>query len=382
MGLSLLYNLLIALGALLFIPYTWFQSWLTGKGYPSLFDRLGFDIPDSGGRETIWVHAVSVGEARASVGTVKKLRRENPDAFIFITTASATGLNEAKKMLLEANSFRFLPLDFSWIMKRWARKLKPKLLLFIEGDVWYHLARAVKSEGGRIVLLSGRMSERSARRWSLFKPLARKLFNLFDEIHVQNEECKKRFEPLITTVAVQVSGNLKFQAKPQPVDLMALRAAWGAGPWITIASTHEGEEELILDALKPLFSQLRIFLAPRHPERSEAVADLLRAKAIPYCRIDQPNRQERFVLVDRIGELAKCYSLSFASIVGGSFVSSVGGHNVLEPTLYGCRSFFGPYTHHQKDLVQHVLESKKGEQINLDQLVDRLRNQLSVKRRL
>jgi 3-deoxy-D-manno-octulosonic-acid transferase len=366
--MSLFYDLVLGVGALCLS--------FRRKKAPTFKERLGRDIPNSQGKPVLWIHAVSVGEVKAAQPLLKRLRVEYPTFFILVTTTTATGQQEAKRSLLEADAYRILPFDFSWVMNRWAKALAPKLLIFVESDFWYHLIAAVKKQGGKVILVSGKISPRSAARFLKLKPLAQKLFNCFDLLLVQNEEYRRRFAPL-TSRQPLITGNLKFDIAPQPVDLASLKQQWGTGPWLTLSSTHDPEESLLLDALASLLPKIKIFLAPRHPQRSCEVAKLLEDKKIPYCLIDQPDPNARVVLIDRLGELAHCYSISFAALVAGSFTPRIGGHNILEPCLYHCPTFFGPYMQNQEELKQIVLSGGAGKELELDEIAPTLTQLLS-----
>lgn len=361
-----LYDLILIFSLLFIFPGCWWKSWRTGKKYPSLKQRLGVHIPNSGGKPVIWIHAVSVGEVKAAQPLFIRLRKLYPNVFFLITTASATGQEEAKRSLSEADAFAFLPLDLSFVMARWVRKLRPQSVFFVEGDLWYQLAKQAKARGAKVSLVSGKVSEKSAKRFAFFQIFSRRLFSLFDLILVQNEQHLSRFQSFCPHPIV--GGNLKLDLEPKQVDLQALHKIWGTGPWITVSCTHDPEEALLLSHLKPFLNRSRIFLAPRHPERSDKVADLLRSFEIPFCRIDYPDEAAKVVLVDQLGKLSSCYSLSQAAIVGGSYTEKVGGHNVLEPCLYGCPSFFGPHMHGQKELAQLIQFHKAGGELPLDQL--------------
>lgn len=305
-------------------------------------------------KNVIWIHAVSVGEVKASSPFFSLLKEKFPKNIFCITTTTKTGFEEAKK--IPADIHLYLPLDFSFTANRFVRKLDPKLLFLIEGDLWPNLLKAVKKNGGRAILVSGKMSERSFSRFAKFPKLSLKLFSNLDLFCVQSEEHAARFAHF--SEKVQVTGNLKFDMMPQVTRIKPRQ-------FITLASTHEKEEELILDALKNI--DLPLFIAPRHPERFSEVAALLARKQISFARFSE-NREANVILVDTMGQLPFCYSQSKIAIVGGSFVPGIGGHNVLEPALYGSIPVFGPHTYSQKELVQRVLGAKAGLQVDCHQL--------------
>ncbi|HEX2583314.1 MAG TPA: glycosyltransferase N-terminal domain-containing protein [Chlamydiales bacterium] len=360
----MIYNCLLALGFLAFLPKILWES--RKKQFPTFKERLGVDFPDPKGRAVLWIHAVSVGEVKAAKPLFEKIRAESPRAFILVTTASVTGQEEAKRSLSQADAFRFLPLDFSWIVKRWVRALQPKVLLFSESDCWYNLAKQVSKAGGKVALISGKISERSTKRYRWVPWFAKKLFSCFDLLLLQNEEYLTRFQSIIDTPEkLSITGNLKFDAAPIAIDKTCYSLPLG----IAITCTHAPEEEEILDALEGI--DLPIFLAPRHPERFQEVAHLLEQKNIAYVRWSEREKKgggERVILIDGMGLLPIIYTFSKLAIVAGSFSSCIGGHNILEPCLYGVPVFFGPHMHQQTELRDRLLASGAGVQTTLSDL--------------
>ena len=369
----MIFNVALFFYLLAILPKLLFDL-LKGKKHPSLLQRLGASLPNPQGKPVIWIHGVSVGEIKAAQPLFRALKQKHPSAFFLITTTTATGQSEARRSLSEADAFCYLPLDFTFVVRRWVQKLRPQLFLLIESDFWPNLLAAIQRAGGKTILVSGKMSERSFKRFLLFSPLARCLFDRFDLLLVQNQTHHGRFFPFANPSRLHITGNLKLDFQPQIPDTSYWKGKISL-PVITIASTHAPEEEQILDALKNL--DLFLFLAPRHPERFEAVAELLTQKKIPFIRFSQPHLQgERVVLVDAMGRLPLCYSLSRLAIVGGSFIPQIGGHNILEPCLYGAPVLFGPHMHAQEELTARVLEAKAGRQVPLNQLSSSIRDLL------
>ncbi len=344
---------------------------------PHHLRRLFAPIPDPKLKEVIWIHAISVGEAKAVQSLFASLRIAHPTSFFLITTTTATGLAEARRSLPKADAFAFLPIDLRWIVGRWAKKLRPKLFILVESDFWPNLLAAIKKAGGKTVLVSGKLSERSARRFAKVRFFSRKLFGRLDLLLLQNEEHARRFQNLVDPARIQIGGNLKLDHRPTPVDKPAWRQMIAPlDPAITISCTHDPEEEELLNRL-PL-TRLFVFLAPRHPERFEEVAHLLQKKNIPFVRWSRLQEKRggervgegaRVVLVDAMGQLPICYALSRLAIVAGSFQPHVGGHNILEPCVYGLPVFFGPHMYSQKELAARVLSAKAGMQVTYDTLL-------------
>ena len=326
---------------------------------PSLKDRLGLNPPQGGGEHRIWLHAVSLGEMRAATALVKLF---DPRDFL-ITTATATGFEEAKKSFPSAE-VRYLPLDFSWTMRRWLRSFRPSQLLFIEGDLWPNLLQEAKKAHVKTILVSGKISERSQKRLAYFPFLAKKLIST-DLICVQNEEHRARFASL-TNRPIHITGNLKLDIAAKPTQALPI-----SKPAVTLACTHAPEELEILTHLKPHLRRFTLFLAPRHPERFTEVALLLQKLEIPFSLWNHP-AASGVIFVNTMGQLHNCYASSNVAILAGSFSSRVGGHNVLEPCLYGCPVLFGPHMHAQNELAKLVMQAGAGRQVSQDCLSEAL----------
>lgn len=342
-----------------------FLDRLKGKRHPSFFQRCGAFIPNPNHREVIWIHSCSVGEAKAASPLLSALKKEYPEAFFLVTTTTATGLAEAKRSLFEADAFRYIPFDFTWIVRRWANKLRPKFFLLIESDIWPNLLAAIQKSGGKTILVSGKLSEKSAKRFRAISFFSRKLFNRLHLLLVQNEIYRDRFLLFADPNRIHIVGNLKFDIRPKSVNTSFWRHKI---PLLTLSCTHAPEEEQILDVLIDL--DIFIFLAPRHPERFKEVASLLEQKKISFIQWSRLHdfNEEKIILVDEMGHLPVCYSLSQLAIIGGSFTSRIGGHNILEPCLYNAPVLFGPYMFSQEELANHVLKAKAGMQVSMDQL--------------
>lgn len=333
---------------------------------PHHFRRLFEKIPDPKGKEVIWIHAVSVGEAKSVKTLFTSLRSAYPSAYFLVTTTTATGQEEARRSLAGADAFTFLPIDLRWVVGRWVKRLSPKLFILVETDFWPNLLSFIKKLGGKTVLVSGKLSERSANRFALVPFFAKKLFNLVDHFFVQTSEDADRFRSYVEPDRIHIGGNLKLDYSPTQVDTSFFQEKIGlTEPAITLSCTHAPEEEELLDRL-PL-DRYFFFLVPRHPERFEEVAQILEKKKIFYfrwSRLAERRGGERVLLVDAMGQLPICYSLSRLAVVAGSFQPHVGGHNILEPCFYGIAVFFGPYMFSQKELVSKVLAAGAGKQVD------------------
>lgn len=358
----LLYDLCIFLMGLLYLPHALYQMVFKKKYRSSFTQRLGAHLPKRTDtkKQVIWIHMVSMGETRAMIPLYKKLREHYPDAALYLSSTTETGHQEAKRSLPSAEGYFYLPLDLSFLMQRLVKELKPNLLLLSESDFWFNMMHAVKKQGGKVVLVNGKLSERSANRFSRLSLFAKPLFSQIDLFCLQSTEFEKRFSSLIPQEKIRVTGNLKLSIPPKQLskeEKAHFRKEFGIQEGervITIGSTHAGEEELILSLIPSFY---RILLVPRHPERFANVKKWLEKQNLPHV-----------TLVDRMGILSQCYQISELAIVGGSFIPGVGGHNIFEPIQAGIPVLFGPHMETQKELVEMILDAQAGIQIDIKNL--------------
>jgi 3-deoxy-D-manno-octulosonic-acid transferase len=383
---SLFYNFGLLLLAVLMLPKLLWQRFVHGKYRQSLKARLGISLPPftpRKGQEVIWIHAVSMGETRAIILLFHKIRAAYPDTAILISTTTETGHAEAKRSMPEADAHFFLPLDFSWTIRRVIQQLQPTRLILCESDFWLHLLKIAKERGVKIDLVNGKVSERSCKRFQRFTFFTRKLFANFDLFCVQSDRYRDRFVSMgIPDEKIYVTGNLKFDSSAKKMEISesaAFKESLGMAPndqVLVIGSTHAPEEDWILSALSSVWKKipdLKVILVPRQPERFHEVAHLIQQKEIAFRRLSEKKKgNERLILVDAMGKLNQCYQIATVAIVGGSYILRVGGHNIFEPIVFGIPVLFGPHMHSQPDLEEIVLTSGSGKQVNIGQLSENL----------
>ena len=301
---------------------------------------------------SIWVHAVSLGEMTAAAGLVRALRARHRDAGLIITTATATGRARALAFFGDSVTVRFLPYDTPGAMRRFLARTRPCLAVIMETELWPNLFHQCRRFGIPVVLANARLSDKSVRRYRRFGSLFRDVFRGETVVAAQSAEDAARFIAIGADPGrTHVVGNLKFDV---PIDDAVvqrgatLRATrWAARPVWIAGSTHEGEEELVLGAHSQVQGDVPgtlLLLVPRHPERFQAVADLLNRSSFRFERhsSDNPVRPDvQVLLVDTVGELASLYAAVDVAFVGGSLVP-VGGHNLLEPAALGVPVITGP----------------------------------------
>jgi len=243
--------------------------------------------------------------------------------------------------------------------------------------------KIAKERGVQIALVNGKISERSCRRFLKIPVFARKLFGYFDILCVQNVSYRQRFISLkVAPEKIKVTGNLKLDVFVKSVEDEEKRffrkflGITDTDSVLVIGSTHAPEEERLLSSLSSVFKklpELKVLFVPRHPERFNEVAHLMQEKGLKFHRFSEGKRNpERLILIDAMGKLNQCYQIATLAIVGGSYTSRIGGHNIFEPVAAGVPVFFGPYMHNQPDLKELIITAGAGKEVTLEQLPEAL----------
>ncbi len=347
------------------------------KTRAGLRQRLGFyradEIP-SDGTPRIWLHGASAGDLLALSPMIDRLRARFPQARIILSTITNTGYLMAKERLArKIDAVIYAPWDLWGATRRAVKAVAPSLLVLEYTEIWPNLIRAAHASGARIALTNGRFSAATMGRYKLlFTLIGNPLADLDLFLMREEEEAERVLALGAPKQRVLVTGNTKFDAlvstKEVPEDI-ALRAAFNmpvaARVWIA-GSTHEGEEELLLQVYKRLlvdFADLRLVIAPRYIDRAERVVALIHEAGLSAGLRSTGNASAAQVLVlDSIGELARAYRLATLVFVGGSFTTR-GGQNILEPAAQGRPVLFGPHMENFRDSVQ-VLVGRGGIQVN------------------
>ena len=354
--------------------------------------------PSSDGKRprVFWVHSVSVGEVVAARGVIREIRAAYPDGRIYASTITETGQAQARRILTDlVDEIFYYPLDLSWIVRRFLNRIRPDVYIMMETELWPNLLLQCRQAGVRILMMNGKLSERSYRLYRQFRFFFAPVLSGIDAFCMQTRLDAARMKELCGHGAqVFVTGNCKFDSVPKPLNLSAraaLAARWKLDlmhPVVAVGSTHPGEEEIIAraaTALKGECSGLTWLVAPRHVERSDAVCKLFADAGLSVSRASQPTVTRPDVLVlDVMGELANAYSLGMVGVVCGSFVP-IGGHNLLEPAVYGIPVLFGPHMQKQPELLRFFTESGGGVQVDgreLGPMVRRLLQDSDERRRL
>jgi 3-deoxy-D-manno-octulosonic-acid transferase len=368
-----LYSLATLLFLLLASPYLLYQAVRYRKYVGSLPQRLGY-LPVSfnlDAESSIWIHAVSVGEVLTARALIPDLRAAYPTLRLFLSTTTMAGQEVARRNVQGVDAVFYFPFDWSFIVRRTLRLVRPRLFVMMETEIWPNLLRECRRANVKTILVNGRISSRSYPRYRLIKPLFKRVLANVDRFCVQGEESRRRLIDLGADPArVIVTGSLKFDSLNVPVAPSHTRPRdrvlrfFRMSPSrvvIVAGSTMREEERALLKAfrrVKGMSAHPLLILAPRHPERFGEAVDFSRQAAFVTVRrselpIDDEPRAE-VVVLDTIGELAQVYQVATVVFVGGSLVD-MGGHNILEPAVFGKPIVFGPYMQNFSEIVNAFL---------------------------
>ena len=362
------YNLLLWLLAPAAVPLVALRMCWRGRTWRRVWESLGFP-PRSLKQErpgAIWVHAVSVGEAQLAAPLVRRLRERFPDRSIVVSTSTPTGQDIAREKLSRwADPIFYTPFDFPWAVRATLRAVKPALLIVLETEIWPNLFREAKRHGAGLLLANGRISDKSAPRYMKLRRLFAPVLAECDWILAQSQLDAERFVATgAPAEAVQVGGNLKYDFEPGSAELPGPVAELleRLRPEVVLAagSTREDEEALVAEAFRRIVEsrpRSLLVVAPRHPPRFDEAYEALRASGLPVLRRSQLPAEgslPAILLLDSLGELPSLYARATAVFVGGS-LNGWGGHNVLEPALYGKPVVVGPFMQNFREIADRLL---------------------------
>jgi 3-deoxy-D-manno-octulosonic-acid transferase len=327
-------------------------------------ERFGFGIPAMQGG--LWVHAVSVGETLAAAPLVNAWRKAHPDQPVFISTMTPTGSARVHAIWGDAVGHAYAPYDLPWAWALFLRRVRPQALVIMETELWPNMIHAARSRGIPVMLANARLSERSARGYYLAGWLSRPMLGELSCIAAQDESTAARFRDLgVPDARISVTGSVKFDITP-PADIQArahqLHVEWKLASRLVVvaASTHSGEDIPVLMAFAAVRARHKhalLILVPRHPERFENVASIVRQKRLGLARRSRGEAvtpETAVLLGDSMGELMLWYALADVAIVGGSLVP-VGGHNVLEPMALDVPTVSGPHVHNFQTIANELV---------------------------
>lgn len=382
-----LYSLLISLLSPLFVLRLLVKS-VNEPGYRRQWWRrfaLGMPSRVRSGDGLIWVHAVSVGELLAVAPLVERMLQEWPDKAVLITNTTPTGSEQTQKLFGGRVEHTWFPFDTPLVTGAFLRHWSPQLVVMVETEIWPNIMASAREQGIPVALVNARLSARSARGYARFGEFTRQTLKGFSLIAAQSKSDDRRFRRIgADPDAMQVVGSIKFD-----IDLAArrgqlevIKSELGSDiksrPLWAAASTHPGEEQLVIDAYQALRQRgiaTRLLLAPRHPNRTGDIIKLLEKAGLSYQRRSERvaiNVDTDVLIIDTLGELSAFLGLADAAFIGGSLVPR-GGHNPIEAAAWGCAVITGP---HVINFATIVRDMERGGAIRVvvdqEELADRL----------
>lgn len=366
-----LYSLLLYLIS----PLAMVRLYLRSKKAPEYWqrkrERFGFFSLPASDKPIIWVHSVSMGETIASGPLVKQLQKNYPTHRVLITTMTPTGSAQVSKIHGDSVDHVYASYDLPGAVRRFLDKVQPVMTIVIDTELWPNTIAACHKRSIPVLIINARLSERSARGYGRFSFLTRPMLKEIDMVAAQNHETGRRFLELgLPKQQLNVTGSIKFDldvAQEIITTGQALRNKWqqGMGSDIRIlvaASTHEGEDQQVLDAFKTILAEspeVRLLLVPRHPERFDSVHQLIKDNQLSVVRHSQrtqPSDETRVILGDTMGEMMKLFSASDIAFVGGSLVPT-GGHNMLEPAALNLPVLSGPHVFNFEEISESLIQA-------------------------
>ena len=372
--MRIILDLLYLLAGLAYSPLVIYRA-VRHKRYRTGWDqRFGKITRRSPHKKCIWLHAVSVGEVNAAKTIVKELENRFGDFEIIISTTTDTGFARATSLFSEKHQVFYFPFDFSWIMRCAFSNIRPAICLLMELEVWPNFVQIAQQSNIPVIVVNGRISDKSFSRYKKIRPIAKKIFSKISLTLAQTEQYARRFIELgcLDEKAI-VTGSLKYDTaqiadKVEGADVLAAQIninderLWVAG------ATGNDEEKILLDVYQNLkqqnqFSDLRLAIVPRKPERFDEVAQLIERRGFPLIRYSQiknntaqlPANNQMIILGDTMGDLRKFYSLATIIFVGRSLVP-MGGSDMAEAAALGKCTIFGPHAFNFKQTVDVLLK--------------------------
>lgn len=365
--MQIIYTLLLYL----IQPIVWLKLLWRSRKAPAYrqrwLERYGF-CKNKVKANGILVHAVSVGETIAAIPLIKALQQKYPQLPITVTTMTPTGSERVKSLLKDSVSHVYLPYDLPGAIKRFLKTTKPKIVIIMETELWPNFINQCYKQKIPLIIANARLSERSAARYGKLGKAVKQLFSKISMVAAQNQQDGERFVSLgLPADHLAITGSIKFDinlSNEQHQKINQLTQQWQLKrPVLIAASTHSGEDEIILTAFKKLLlkhANLLLILVPRHPERFKTVEKLISDSGFNYLKRSTnqtPTAQTQIVLGDTMGELLELYAMADIAFVGGSLVKQ-GGHNPLEPALHHMAIITGEYFFNFQVICEQLIEAQ------------------------
>lgn len=363
--LNKIYDILIFVCMSLNIFYRFFKSHKNSLIKRYAYERLGkIKIKQISGKNVYWIHAVSVGEVGAAKIIARDLKQLDNQAYVIVTVFTLTGYEETKKYPELLDESFFCPIDTTYFIRRFIRKLNPIGLIIIDGDFWAKMILETKKKNIPIFVVNAKLSQKSARKYSSLQKITKKIFYSLTKVYAQNKEYAKRFEFVgVAQKNIFTCGNIKNSVTPKYIseeELFSFKQEYGlfSEEIVSFNSIHPEEIPIVskaIEILKENKPKLDVIITPRHPVKFDSPKSLNNTfleKSASFVS-DAENKivkNNGIVWINKMGIMPFVYSCSKIAFIGGTFSQKVGGHNIIEPCFYDTPSIYGPYTHTQKSL--------------------------------
>lgn len=378
-----LYNLIIPLIALLALPFISIAFAMQPKLQAGFYKKIGKYEFKKNKQETVIFHAVSVGEVNAIEQLIIKTREKHPDINIILTTTTKTGQDVANKKLSKyVTQITYFPYDFIFSVKSFLNTYKPSKVIIAETEIWPCFSSTAKKMGIKTYIINGRISPNSYIGYKKFSYFFKSILSNYEAILMQSESDANRIIDIgANPDKTKIMGNLKFDICPTLTKLqinnLKKEMKLGDNRLLIAASTHNGEDEIILNVYKKLkgkFDDLKLLIAPRHPHRYSQVEDLIKSYNFKFGRrTDKDTFDDNdIIMLDTMGELSNFYSIGYLAFIGGSF-SQTGGHNPLEANIWSKPVISGPAVFNFRDIYSIVVNENAAKIVNTqEELLEKL----------
>jgi len=373
-----IYNILLNFAFIISFPYLLLRALLEKGGVWERMGRLSKEkVKFLSTKNIIWLHAASVGEVKALSTITPQLKKENPEISLIVSVVTKSGRKEAERILSVGKEVEFIfyiPIDLKRFVKGVLASLNPSALIIVETELWPNLIKEAKQKRCWVALINGRISGESLSKYLLLKSLFAVTLSYVDLFCMQSEEDAERIKKLgAEKDKIKVLGNLKFDrmiTQISEVDRNMLKEKLSIPVDLKVmvgGSIRNGEEEILVRVFKRLKKDgesLLLLLAPRYLDRMRKIEKMLFLQQLDFIRKSELGgkallKNQRIILLDTMGELAWIYALADVAFVGGSLVP-IGGHNLLEPAVYGIPVIFGPYVDHFKTAADLLIQCGGG----------------------
>ncbi len=363
------------------LPFVPLKLWWRGIKQPAYRqywrERFGF-YQLKATKPVIWLHCVSVGETRAAQPLIKALQMQYPDYQILLSHTTPTGRETSEQLFADSVQRVYLPYDLPFAVERFLKHFQPKIGLLMETELWFNLIAACKKSNIPLLLLNARLSEKSAIGYAKLGKLVTEGLQSLNAVAAQTADDAARLQTL-GAKNVQLAGNIKFDVKPPANALeqgLKLRALLGEKIVFLAASTREGEENLILEAVKDL--NILTMIVPRHPQRFDEVEQLIKAAGLHYARRSQLTKpispHIQIILGNSMGELFSYYAACDFTFVGGSLLK-FGGQNLIEAASMGKPILIGQHTYNFAEASKNALQAGAAIQVsNIETLREKIQH--------